>query len=73
VLFGGCRVLRRLPEFWVDDGSLPGDFTHYIPGTQDKAARPARKSSSLGFAGKYPAQLMDEILTLIPIDLRELR
>jgi hypothetical protein len=44
-----------------------------IPGTQDEAARPARKSSSLGFAIKYTAQLMDEILTPIPIDLRDLK
>jgi len=27
------------PEFWADAGSLPGDFIHYIPGTQDEAAR----------------------------------
>jgi hypothetical protein len=35
----------------------------------DKATHPARKSSSLGFAAKYAAQLMDEILTPIPIAL----
>jgi hypothetical protein len=59
----------HLPWFSADAGSLPGDlktrnahlarFTrlaHYIPGTQDEAAR-----------------LMDEILTPIPIDLRNLR
>jgi hypothetical protein len=34
------------------------------------AAQPARKSSSLGFAAKYAAQLMDDILTPIPIELR---
>jgi hypothetical protein len=37
---------------------------------QDQAAQPARKSSSLGFAAKYAAQLMDDILTIIPIVLR---
>jgi hypothetical protein len=26
VFFGGA--FRRLPEFWADAGSLPGDFTH---------------------------------------------
>jgi len=59
----------RLPEFWADAGSLPGDlktryahlarFARYasnIPGTQDEAAR-----------------LMDEILTPIPIDLRDMK
>jgi hypothetical protein len=47
-------------------------YACYIPGTQDQAARPARKSSSLGFAAKYAAQLMDDILTPIPIDLKSL-
>ena len=32
------------------------------------AARLARKNSSLGFAAKYAAQLMDEILTPVPIE-----
>jgi hypothetical protein len=41
--------------------------------TQDEAARPARKSGSLGFAAIYAAQLMDEIPTPIPIDLRDLK
>jgi hypothetical protein len=36
---------------------------------QDQAAQPARKSSSLGFAAKYAAQLMDDFLTPIPIEL----
>jgi hypothetical protein len=36
------------------------------------AARPARESSSLGFAANYTDQLMDEILTPIPIDLKSL-
>jgi hypothetical protein len=37
---------------------------------QDQAAQPARKIGSLGFAGKYATQLMDEILTPIPIELQ---
>jgi hypothetical protein len=44
-----------------------------IPGTQYEAARPARKIRFLGFAAKYTARLMDEILTPIPIDLRDLK
>jgi hypothetical protein len=72
-----------------DAGSLPGDLNDYlcslsslyslcslcsnIPGIQDEAARLARKSSSLGFAAKYAAQLMDDILTPIQIDLRDLK
>jgi hypothetical protein len=36
---------------------------------QNQAAQPARKSSSLGFAAKYAAQLMDDILTSIPVEL----
>jgi len=39
----------------------------------DEAVRSAHKSSSLGFAVKYAAQLMDEILTPIPIDLQSLK
>ena len=38
-----------------------------------EAGQPARKISSLGFAAKYAAQLMDDILTTIPIDLRDLK
>jgi hypothetical protein len=37
------------------------------------ADRPARKSSSLGYAAKYASQLMDDILTPIPIDLKSLK
>jgi hypothetical protein len=43
---------------------------HFIPTTQDQAAQPGRKESSLCFAAKYAAQLMDDILTPIPIKLR---
>jgi hypothetical protein len=42
---------------------------HFIPTTQDQAAQPGRKESSLCFAAKYAAQLMDDILTPIPIEL----
>ncbi len=45
-------------------------YAHFIPTMQDQAAQPARKSSSLGFAAKYAAQLMDDILTPIPNELR---
>ena len=45
--------------------------TQFILAMQDEAAQPARKSSSPGFAAKYAAQLMDEILTPIPVDLRQ--
>jgi hypothetical protein len=48
-------------------------FAHYITGPQAKAARTARKNSPLGFSAKYAAQLMDDILTPIPIDLKNLR
>jgi hypothetical protein len=44
-------------------------YAHFIPTLQDQAAQPARKSSSLGFAAKYAAQLMDDFLTPIPIEL----
>jgi hypothetical protein len=45
-------------------------YAHFIPTMQDQAAQPARKSSSLGFAAKYAAQLMDDILTPIPIEFK---
>ena len=48
---------------------LLNTYAHFIPTMQDEAAQPARKSSSLGFAVKYAAQLMDDILTPIPIEL----
>jgi hypothetical protein len=52
---------------------LLANYAHFIPTMQDEAARPARKNSSLGFAAKYAAQLMDEILTPIPIDFISLK
>jgi hypothetical protein len=48
---------------------LVNTYAHFIPTMQDHAAQPARKSSSLGFAAKYAAQLMDDILTPILIKL----
>jgi hypothetical protein len=44
-------------------------YAHFIINMQDQAAQPARKNSSLGFTAKYAAQLMDEILTPVPIEL----
>jgi tRNA A22 N-methylase len=42
---------------------------HFIPTMQDQAAQPGRKESSLCFAAKYAAQLMDDILTPVPFEL----
>jgi hypothetical protein len=44
-------------------------YFHFIPTRQDQAAQPGRKESSLCFAAKYAAQLMDDILTPIHFEL----
>jgi hypothetical protein len=49
---------------------LLNTYAYFIPTMQDQAAKPGRKESSLCFAAKYAAQLMDDILTPIPIKLR---
>jgi hypothetical protein len=52
---------------------LLNTYAHYIPTMQDQAAQPARKSSSLGFAAKYAAQLMHDILMPIPFEMEAKR
>jgi hypothetical protein len=75
VISGGCPNFGRVtcPNFGRMLGHsisiLLNTCAHFIPTMQDEAAQPARKSSSLGFAAKYAAQLMDDILTPIPIKL----
>jgi hypothetical protein len=49
---------------------LLNTYAHFIPTMQDEAAQPGRKESSLCFAAKYAAQLMDDILTPISFDFK---
>jgi hypothetical protein len=44
---------------------LLNNYAHFIPSMQDQAAQPAHKNRSLGFAAKYAAQLMDDILCFV--------
>ena len=81
-----CWVLPRIPlgtsaknrTEIVQVTAQSGMGTNRIAPTYKKwggveAAQPARISSSLGFVAKYAAQLMDYVLTPIPIDLSDLK
>jgi hypothetical protein len=59
--------------FAAQYAALPARKSSSLGFAAQYAAQPARKSSSLGFAAQYAAQLMNEILTQIPIDLRGLK
>jgi hypothetical protein len=61
--------VQKIAELTQPTGSISillNTYAHFIPTMQDQAAQPARKNRSLGFAAKYAAQLMDEILTPVP-------
>jgi hypothetical protein len=71
-----ARFVCGSRDFWWMLGHsisiLLNTYAHFIPTMQDQAAQPARKKSSLGFAAKYAAQLMDDIITPILMEVEYL-
>jgi hypothetical protein len=63
-----ARKTRSL-GFAAKYAAQPARKTRSLGFAAKYAAQPARKTRSLGFAAKYAAQLMDDILTPIPIEL----